>query len=200
MTSEASGLKRICVFCGSSPGRSELYAASATAFGRLLAGRGIGLVYGGASVGLMGTLADAALDAGGDVIGVIPRSLVKYEVAHRGLSDLRVVASMHERKATMADLADGFIALPGGNGTLDELFEVLTWAQLGEHSKPCGLLNIGGYYSHLLAFLDHAVGERFLRPEHRAMLLVESAPDAILDRLEAYRAPKIGKWIDRSAT
>lgn len=148
----------------------------------------------------MGTLADAVLQAGGEVIGVIPQSLMKYEVAHRGLPDLRVVASMHERKATMADLADGFVALPGGIGTLEEFFEVLTWAQLGEHSKPCGMLDIDGYYSHLLAFLDHAVGERFLRPEHRTMLIVESAPDAILDRLEAYRAPAIGKWIDRSTT
>jgi uncharacterized protein (TIGR00730 family) len=193
-------MKRICVFCGSSPGRSKSYAAAASALGRLLASRGIGLVYGGASVGLMGTLANAVLEAGGDVIGVIPQSLVKYEVAHRGLPDLRVVATMHERKAMMAELADGFIALPGGNGTLDEFFEVLTWAQLGEHSKPCGLLDIEGYYSHLLAFLDHAVDERFLRPEHRTMLIVESTPDAILDRLAAYRAPKIGKWIDRSAT
>jgi uncharacterized protein (TIGR00730 family) len=193
-------MKRICVFCGSSPGRSKSYAAAASALGRLLASRGIGLVYGGASVGLMGTLANAVLEAGGDVIGVIPQSLVKYEVAHRGLPDLRVVATMHERKAMMTELADGFIALPGGNGTLDEFFEVLTWAQLGEHSKPCGLLDIEGYYSHLLAFLDHAVDERFLRPEHRTMLIVESTPDAILDRLAAYRAPKIGKWIDRSAT
>ncbi len=193
-------MKRICVFCGSSPGRSRAYAGAASALGRSLATRGIGLVYGGASVGLMGTLANAALEAGGEVIGVIPKSLVKYEVAHRGLPDLRIAASMHERKATMAELADGFVALPGGIGTLEEFFEVLTWAQLGEHSKPCGLLDIDGYYSHLLAFLDHAVAERFLRPEHRAMLIVESSPDAILDRLAAYRPPKLGKWIDRSTT
>jgi uncharacterized protein (TIGR00730 family) len=166
----------------------------------LLAARGIGLVYGGANVGLMGALANAVMDAGGDVIGVIPQSLVKYEVAHRGLPDLRVVASMHERKAMMAELADGFIAMPGGNGTLEEFFEVLTWAQLGEHSKPCGLLDIDDYYSHLLAFLDHAVEERFLRPEHRKMLVVESSPEAILEHLAAYRPPKIGKWIDRSST
>jgi len=193
-------MKRICVFCGSSPGRSETYAAVASALGRSLVRRGIGLVYGGASVGLMGTLADAVLEAGGDVIGVIPQTLVKYEVAHRGLPDLRVVASMHQRKAMMADLADGFVAMPGGIGTLEEFFEVLTWAQLGEHSKPCGLLDIDSYYSHLLAFLDHAVDKRFLRPENRAMLIVESTADAIIDRLEAYRAPKIGKWLDRSAT
>jgi uncharacterized protein (TIGR00730 family) len=193
-------MKRICVFCGSSPGRSATYAAAASELGRLLAKRGIGLVYGGANVGLMGALANAVMDAGGDVIGVIPQSLVKYEVAHRGLPDLRVVASMHERKAMMAELADGFIAMPGGNGTLEEFFEVLTWAQLGEHSKPCGLLDIDDYYSHLLAFLDHAVEERFLRPEHRKMLVVESSPEAILERLAAYRPPKIGKWIDRSST
>jgi uncharacterized protein (TIGR00730 family) len=193
-------MKRICVFCGSSPGRSASYAAAASELGRLLAKRGIGLVYGGANVGLMGALANAVMDAGGDVIGVIPQSLVKYEVAHRGLPDLRVVASMHERKAMMAELADGFIAMPGGNGTLEEFFEVLTWAQLGEHSKPCGLLDIDDYYSHLLAFLDHAVEERFLRPEHRKMLVVESSPEAILERLAAYRPPKIGKWIDRSST
>ena len=193
-------MKRICVFCGSSPGRSASYAAAAAELGRLLAARGIGLVYGGANVGLMGALANAVMDAGGDVIGVIPQSLVKYEVAHRGLPDLRVVASMHERKAMMAELADGFIAMPGGNGTLEEFFEVLTWAQLGEHSKPCGLLDIDSYYSHLLAFLDHAVDERFLRPEHRKMLIVESSPEAILDLLAAYRPPKLGKWIDRSET
>ena len=193
-------MKRICVFCGSSPGRSKSYSAAAVELGRLLAARGIGLVYGGANVGLMGALANAVMDAGGEVIGVIPQSLVKYEVAHRGLPDLRVVASMHERKAMMAELADGFIAMPGGNGTLEEFFEVLTWAQLGEHSKPCGLLDIDGYYSHLLAFLDHAVDERFLRPEHRKMLIVESSPEAILDLLAAYRPPKIGKWIDRSET
>jgi hypothetical protein len=193
-------MKRICVFCGSSPGRSASYAAAAAELGRSLAKRGIGLVYGGANVGLMGILANAVMDAGGDVIGVIPQSLVKYEVAHRGLPDLRIVASMHERKAMMAELADGFIAMPGGNGTLEEFFEVLTWAQLGEHSKPCGLLDIDDYYSHLLAFLDHAVEERFLRQEHRKMLIVESSPEAILNRLAAYSPPKTGKWIDRSET
>src|SRR5258708_39417282 len=148
----------------------------------------------------VGPLANAVWEAGGDVIGVIQQTLVKSEVAQRGLPDLRVVASMHQRKAMMAELADGFVALPGGIGTLEEFFEVLTWAQLGEHSKPCGLLDIDSYYSHLLAFLDHAVDERFLRPENRAMLIGESAPDTILDRLAAYRARKIGKWIDRSAT
>jgi uncharacterized protein (TIGR00730 family) len=190
-------MKRVCVFCGSSPGSSKDYATAAVAIGRAIAERGIGLVYGGASVGLMRVLADAVLRGGGDVIGVIPQALVKHEVAHRGLPDLRVVGSMHERKALMAELSDGFLAMPGGIGTLEEFFEVLTWAQLGEHSKPCGLLDIDGYFSHLLAFLDHAVGERFLRAEHRAMLMVESDPNVILDRFEAYQPPTIGKWIDR---
>ena len=193
-------LKRICVFCGSSPGRTKKYAEAAASLGRAMAERKIGLVYGGASVGLMGIIADTVLQAGGDVIGVIPESLVKYEVAHRALPDLRVVATMHERKAAMAELADGFIALPGGLGTLEEFFEVLTWAQLGDHAKPCGLLDIDGYYSHLLAMLDHAVDERFLRTEHRAMLLVETKPIAMLDRLAAYLPPKLEKWIDRSST
>ncbi|WP_370655553.1 TIGR00730 family Rossman fold protein [Candidatus Binatus sp.] len=193
-------MKRVCVFCGSSPGRTPEYIDAAVNLGRAMAARGIGLVYGGASVGLMGAIADAVLQAGGDVVGVIPESLVKYEVAHRGLPDLRVVRSMHERKAAMADLADGFIAMPGALGTLDEFFEVLTWSQLGEHTKPCGLLNVGGYYTQMLAFLDHAVDERFLRSQHRGMLLVETEPIAMLDRLAAYRPPKIEKWIDRSAT
>jgi uncharacterized protein (TIGR00730 family) len=173
---------------------------AAVSLGRLMAARKIGLVYGGASVGLMGAIADSVMQAGGDVIGVIPESLVKYEVAHRGLPDLRIVSSMHDRKAAMADLSDGFIAMPGALGTLDEFFEVLTWSQLGEHTKPCGLLNTGGYYTQMLAFLDHAVGERFLRAEHRAMMLVETEPIAMLDRLAAHVPPKIEKWIDRSET
>ncbi len=155
--------------------------------------RGLGLVYGGAAVGLMGEVADAALAAGGEVIGVIPRGLVDRELAHPGLTDLRVVGSMHERKALMSDLAGGFVALPGGFGTVEELVETLTWGQLGLHSKPCGVLNVHGYFDHLLAFADRAVADGFLRAEHRAMLLVEPSPHALLDRFDGYRPPT-QKW------
>jgi uncharacterized protein (TIGR00730 family) len=165
--------------------------------GRGLAAAGIGLVYGGASVGLMGRLADSALAAGGEVVGVIPRAMVDLEVAHHGLADLRVVGSMHERKALMADLADAFIALPGGLGTLDELFEILTWAQLGLHHKPIGLLDVDDYFAPLLAFLDGAVRARFLAAEHRRMLLVGDSPEALLDAFRAYEAPAPFKWLDR---
>jgi uncharacterized protein (TIGR00730 family) len=190
-------LRRICVFCGSSPGGSAAYAAAAADLGRALAAAGIAVVYGGAGVGLMGRLADSALAAGGEVIGVIPRSLVAAEVAHHGLADLRIVASMHERKALMADLADGFVALPGGLGTLDELFEILTWAQLGLHGKPIGLLDVGGYFAPLLAFLDGAVAARFLAPAHRAMLLLAETPEALLDAFRSYAPPPPFKWLDR---
>ena len=190
-------MRRICVFCGSSPGRSPAYTEAAVELGKTLVARGLGLVYGGASVGLMGKLADTVLEAGGEVIGVIPDTLIRYEVAHRGLPDLRVVRSMAERKTLMAELSDGFISLPGGTGTLDEMTEMLTWSQLGEHDKPSGLLDVGGYYSNLIAFLDHAVEERFLRPEHRAMLIVETSASALLDRFESYAAPKLEKWIGR---
>jgi len=193
------GLRRLCVFCGSSPGSSENYSIAAERLGGALAAAGIGLVYGGASVGLMGRLADSALAAGGEVIGVIPRALVDQEVAHHGLADLRVVASMHERKALMADLADGFVALPGGLGTLDELFEILTWAQLGLHAKPVGLLDVDGYFAPLLAFLDGAVAARFLAPAHRAMLLVGEDPLALVDAFRAYHPPPPFKWVDRPA-
>jgi uncharacterized protein (TIGR00730 family) len=193
-------MKRVCVFCGSSAGANSQYAALAQRLGGILAQRGLGLVYGGGNVGLMGRLADAVLKAGGHVIGVIPQSLVDLEVAHAGLPDLRVVASMHERKALMADLADGFIALPGGIGTLEEFCEILTWAQLGLHRKPCGLINVAGYFDHLMAFLDHAVGERFFRPEHRSMVLVDADPETLLDRLDTYRPPQLEKWIDRDST
>jgi hypothetical protein len=186
------------VFCGSSPGALPAYAATAERLGRLLADRGLTLVYGGGDVGLMGVLADAALAAGGNVIGVIPQALVDLEVAHRELPDLRVVGSMHERKGLMADLADAFIALPGGIGTLEELCEILTWAQLGMHRKPCGVVNVGGYFDGLLAFLDHAVAERFFRPEHRAMLLVDAEPAALLDRFAGWTPPPLEKWIDRA--
>jgi uncharacterized protein (TIGR00730 family) len=188
---------RICVFCGSSPGRSPAYTEAAVELGQTLVARGLGLVYGGASVGLMGKLADTVLEAGGEVIGVVPDSLLRYEVTHEGLPDLRVVASMAERKTLMAELSDGFISLPGGTGTLDEMFEMLTWSQLGDHDKPSGLLDVEGFYSHLIAFLDHAVEERFLRSEHRAMLIVETSANALLDRFESYAAPKLEKWIGR---
>jgi uncharacterized protein (TIGR00730 family) len=190
---------RLCIFCGSSPGARPEYATATTELATLLAGRGIGIVYGGASVGLMGLLADTALEAGGEVIGVIPEALEAKEIAHTGLSELRVVQSMHERKALMAELSDGFIALPGGSGTLEELFEVFTWSQLGLHRKACALLNVAGYYDRLAAFLDHAVDERFLRPEHRAMLLCEDTPATVLDALEAFEPPVVDKWIDRAS-
>jgi uncharacterized protein (TIGR00730 family) len=194
------GMKRVCVFCGSSPGANSQYATLAKGLGGALARRGLGLVYGGGNVGLMGILADAVLSDGGHVTGVIPQSLVDLEVAHAGLPDLRVVNSMHERKALMADLADGFIALPGGIGTLEEFCEILTWAQLGLHQKPCGLINTAGYFDHLLAFLDHAVSERFLRHTHRGMVLAEADPETLLDRFQAYQPPQLAKWIDRGAT
>jgi len=191
-------MKRICVFCGSSPGARPAYRAAAARLGAALAARGIGLVYGGANVGLMSELAHSVLDAGGEVIGVIPRSLVQRELALTGLADLRITDSMQERKAVMADLADGFIAMPGGLGTLDEFFEVLTWTQLGIHRKPSGLLNVEGYFDTLLAFLDHAVAERFVKDVHRSMLIVELEPNRLLDRLDAFVAPEDDKLLDRS--
>jgi uncharacterized protein (TIGR00730 family) len=193
-------MERVCVFCGSSPGGRPEYAEAAVELGRELAARGLGLVYGGAEVGLMGTIADAVIGAGGEAIGVIPGSLVDREIAHRALADLRIVGSMHERKATMVDLADGFVALPGGSGTLDELFEAFTWAQLGIHRKPIGILDVCGYWTPLLRFLDHAVEERFLRADHRDALLVEREPAALLDRLDTYEPRAVDKWIDRKAS
>jgi uncharacterized protein (TIGR00730 family) len=193
-------VKRLCVFSGSSPGAHPDYAEATAALGRALAGAGIGVVYGGASVGLMGTVADAALAAGGEVVGVIPAALRDREIAHPGLSELHVVGSMHERKALMADLSDGFVALPGGTGTLDELFEVYTWTQLGLHAKPLGLLDVRGYYASLVAFLDHAVAERFVTAEHREMLVVAEGPEALLDAFRRWRAPVRAKWIDRGQT
>lgn len=162
-----------------------------------MAERGIGLVYGGAAIGLMGALANAVQDAGGEVIGVIPRALVDWEVAHTGLDDLRIVSSMHERKALMAELSDGFLALPGGIGTLEEMFEIWTWKQLGSHAKPCALLNVGGFYDSLLKFLDYVVDEAFLRPAHRKMLLVGETPAGLLEEMADYRAPLETKWISR---
>jgi uncharacterized protein (TIGR00730 family) len=189
--------KRICVFCGSSRGSRPSYVEVAQRLGTALARRGTGLVYGGGRVGLMGALADAALAEGGEVIGIIPEALLAWEVAHAGLTDLQVVASMHERKARMADLADAFVALPGGYGTLEEFCEVLTWSQLGLHAKPCGLVNVEGYYDPLLALLDHAVAERFVRPEHRALVLEAAEPELLLDLLAGYEPPALTKWIDR---
>jgi uncharacterized protein (TIGR00730 family) len=193
-------MKRLCVFCGSSPGADIAYRAAAIDLGHALAERRIELVYGGAQVGLMGVVADAALEGGGRVTGVIPQSLVDREIAHPGLSDLRVVGSMHERKAQMAELADAFVALPGGMGTLEELFEVYTWNMLGLHAKPLGLLNVRGYFDGLVRFLDHAVAERFVSPAHRAMLLVGEELGELLDGLERWEAPVQPKWIDRAAS
>ncbi|HWC85239.1 MAG TPA: TIGR00730 family Rossman fold protein [Solirubrobacteraceae bacterium] len=191
-------INRILIFCGSSPGLRPEYAEAAVALGRLLAERGAGVVYGGASVGLMGAVADGALAAGGEVIGVIPTRLVESEIAHAGLTDLRVVETMHERKALMAELSDAVIALPGGTGTLDELFEMITWAQLGLHRKPIGLLDVLGYWERLLAFLDHMVDERFLYAEHRDMLIVEHAAAALVERLGSFEHRARDKWVDRS--
>jgi len=190
-------MKRVCVFCGSSPGARPAYTELARRLGSILARRGMTLVYGGGNVGLMGVLANAVLAGGGNVIGVIPQAMVDLEVAHPGFPDLRIVGSMHERKALMADLADAFIALPGGLGTLEEFCEILTWAQLGMHQKPCGLINVENYFDQLIAFLDDAVRERFVRPEHRAMVLVEGDAERMIDRLQAYRPPMLEKWIDR---
>lgn len=184
---------RVTVYCGSSLGRSPAYAAAARQLGREMVARGLGLVYGGASVGLMGVLADTVLAEGGEVIGVIPRHLVDREIAHPAVGDMRVVATMHERKALMAELGDAFVALPGGAGTLEELFEAWTWAQLGLHAKPCGVLNVEGYFDSLLRLIGHTVDEGFVRAEYAAMLITEAEPSALLDRLAAYR-PIGEKW------
>jgi uncharacterized protein (TIGR00730 family) len=193
-------MRRVCVFAGSNPGARPEYAAAAYELGEALATRGIGVVYGGGNVGLMGVLADAALRRGGSVVGVIPEALLRKEVAHTGLTELRVVASMHERKALMSDLADAFVALPGGLGTFEELFEIVTWSQLGIHAKPCGLLNVRGYYDGLLTFLRHAVAEEFLHPRHAALLLASDSIADLLARLDAWRPPVIEKWLDRNET
>ncbi len=193
-------MQRICVFCGSSPGRRPAYAEAARHLGNLLAQRHLELVYGGGCVGLMGIVADAALAAGGKVIGVIPESLVIKEIVHESLPDLRVVKSMHERKALMAELSDGFIALPGGFGTYEEFCEILTWGQLGLHKKPFGLLNVEGFYDPLLALFDHAVAEEFIRLSHRAQVLVENSAEALLARFETFVPPAGPKWIRPNET
>jgi uncharacterized protein (TIGR00730 family) len=191
---------RICVFTGSRHGARSEYAEAAKQLGRDLVARNYGLVYGGGNVGLMTVIADTVLELNGHVTGVIPDALVSKEVAHQGLSDLRVVNSMHERKALMAELSDGFIALPGGIGTMEEFFEVLSWAQLGIHEKPCGLLNVAGYYDPLIHFLDHAVGQDFIKPKHRALLLVESEPAKLLDCFEKLIAEQPAKKFDAKVT
>ena len=187
-------MKNLCVFCGSSSGADPAYEKGARELGRALVEANITLVYGGASVGLMGAVADSTLGAGGEVVGVIPEGLVHKEISHRGLTELHVVDSMHERKALMAELSDGFIALPGGTGTMEEFFEVFTWAQLGEHTKPCGLLDIAGYFDPLVAFLDHMVDRGFLREHHRNMILHDTEPASLLDRFANYKAPGRARW------
>ena len=190
-------MQRICVFCGSNPGRRPAYAEAARETGRVLVERGLGLVYGGGKVGLMGIVADTVLAGGGEVIGVIPEALMAREVGHAGLTRMHVVRTMHERKAMMADHADGFVALPGGFGTFEEFCEVLTWSQLGFHPKPCGLLNVAGYYDPFLALFDLAVDEGFVAPPHRSLAMEETDPGRLLDRFAAFRPPSASKWITR---
>jgi uncharacterized protein (TIGR00730 family) len=192
-----SGIRRVCVYCGANVGARPAYAEAATRLGRLLGERGLGLVYGGGNVGLMGVLADAALLAGAEVIGVIPQALMARELGHQGCKVLRVVGTMHERKAAMAEFADAFVALPGGLGTLDELFEAMTWAQLGLHQKPIGLLDVENFFAPLVAHLDQAVTEGFVRAEHRAALTVASDAETLLERFATYQAPDVGKWLGR---
>jgi uncharacterized protein (TIGR00730 family) len=191
-------MRRVCVYAGSNRGADPAFAEAARDLAAALVERGIGLVYGGGKVGLMGEIADAALAAGGEAIGVMPQALIDREIGHRGLTELRVVGSMHERKAQMAELADAFVALPGGIGTLEELIEVYTWSQLGLHRKASGLLNVAGYYDHLEAFLDHAVAQDFLPAQHRALLVSAPTPGELLDRLDAWQPPTVGKWLERA--
>ncbi len=198
MTSRS--LKHLCVFCGSSSGTRPQYAQAARRLGRVFLSEGIGLVYGGASVGVMGQIADTVLAGGGKVIGVIPRGLAHKEVAHAGLTDLRIVDSMHERKALMAELVDGFIALPGGLGTFEEFFEVLTWCQLGIHRKPCALLNTEGYYDKLVGLIDHAIDEGFVRSEHRSMVVVDHDPQTLIEKMRSAELPHVRTWITRQQT
>lgn len=190
-------MNRICVFCGSNRGFNPIYGDAAQVLGAALARSGVGLVYGGGNVGLMGTIADAVIKAGGEVIGVIPEALVERELAHGDVTELIVVRSMHERKAKMAELADAFIAMPGGYGTFEEFCEILTWAQLGLHRKPCGILNVAGYYDPLLSLFDRAVTEGFLRLNNRQIVIQESDPDRLLHSIMTYAPPQTEKWIDR---
>jgi uncharacterized protein (TIGR00730 family) len=193
-------IRRVCVFCGSNTGKDPVYRKAAEALGKTLVRRELQLVYGGGSVGLMGVLADTVLEAGGSVTGIIPRALERREVAHAGLTTMHVVDDMHTRKAKMEELADAFIALPGGYGTLEELFEVVTWAQLGLHKKPVGMLNPAGYFDGLLGCIDSAVVEGFIKPEHRRLLVVGAEPDALLDALERHQPPDVEKWIREGET
>lgn len=193
-------INTICIYCGSSPGRLDAYGLAACALANALVSRNIRLVYGGAGIGLMGLVADQVLKLGGEAIGVIPKALAHKEVAHKNLTELHVTESMHERKLLMAELSDGFIALPGGIGTLEELFEIWTWAQLGFHNKPCGLLNIEGYYDSLIGFLDHVLAEQFVKKEHHALLIVETNPDVLLDRYVNYQPTAVKHWIGKSET
>jgi uncharacterized protein (TIGR00730 family) len=188
-------MKNICVFCGSNTGASALYRHAADELGRLLVAQGLGLVYGGGSIGLMGVIADAVLTAGGHVTGVIPQQLATVELLNAAVTDMRIVPSMHTRKALMAELSDGFIALPGGYGTFEELFEIITWAQLGIHSKPIGLLNTEGYYDQLLAFIDRTIHDGFIKAQHRELFVVESTPERLLERLRTHQMPVTRKWI-----
>lgn len=190
-------MRSVCVFCGANPGADPSFVAAAERLGEAIATSERTLVYGGARVGLMGAVADAALAAGGKVIGVIPQALVDKEVAHRGLSELHIVTGMHERKTLMADLAEGFIAMPGGLGTLEEFFEVWTWAQLGFHEKPLGMFGPTSFFAPLLAYLDSLVEQKFVRPEHRQMVILDEDPGALLNRLAAYRPAPFSKWIER---
>lgn len=189
-------MERLCVFCGSSKGSRPEYVEAARRMGEELARREIGLVYGGGRVGLMGAVADAALGAGGKVIGVMPDALVSKEIGHEGLTELHVVSSMHERKKLMADLSDGFVALPGGYGTLEEFLEVLSWAQLSIHDKPCALLDVAGYWKPLTSFFDRTVAEGFVRPDHRGLVLTGEDPGGLLDRMKRYTLPFEKKWVD----
>ena len=195
-----TALASVCVYCGAHTGRDPAYTAAAALLGRTLAERGIRIVYGGGRVGLMGVVADAALAAGGRVTGIIPQALMKKELAHAGLTELVVTTSMHERKAQMAERADAFVALPGGLGTFEELFEIWTWGQLGWHRKPCGVVNVAGFYDGLIAFLDHAADAGFVRPVHRGMLLVDDDPARLLDRFAQYEAPAMPKWVELAQT
>ena len=190
-------MKRVCVFCGSSAGSRPEYRACAEELGAELTRRGIGLVFGGGNVGLMGAIADSVLQAGGEAIGVIPEHLMNREIGHKRLAKLHVVRSMHERKAMMADLSDAFVALPGGFGTLEEFCEVLTWSQLGLHEKPCGIVNVLGYYTPLLTMLDHAVDQRFLKAQNRGLVLARDTPADLMDAFEQWRPVHVEKWLDR---
>lgn len=195
-----TAINSICIYCGSSSGRLEVYASAAVALAEALVSRNIRLVYGGASIGIMGKVADQVLKLGGEVVGVIPKALSHKEIAHQHLTELHITESMHERKMRMAELSDGFIALPGGIGTLEELFEIWTWAQLGFHQKPCGLLNVAGYYDSLIQFLDHVLAEQFVKQDTHDLLMVESNPDALLDRYINYQPPAVQHWLAKDET